>query len=548
MARKILGAAIGECVHVAGILNFLRLAEDQGFETEFLGPATSIQEIIGAIIEMDPDIVAISYRLTPETGERILKEFKDALQEAGLLNRRFCFGGTPPVAERAKKLGLFEAVFTGEEPTEKVIAYLRGRDLEASREDYPDELIDRIKWKAPYPVIRHHFGLPADTIEPTVKGIKQIAEAEVLDIVSLGPDQDAQENFFNPEAQDPSRKGAGGVPVRSEEDFRRLYEASRCGNYPLMRSYSGTSNLIRYAEVLRRTIKNAWCATPIFWFNVLDGRGPMGLKESIQEHLKLMKWHGERNIPVEANEPHHWELRNAHDTVGVVSAYLSAYLNKKMGVKHYIAQYMFNTPPTMSDKMDLAKMLAKVELAEGLQDENFKVYRQTRTGLLSYPVDPHYALGQLGSSVYLQMALKPHIVHVVSSCEAHHAAEPHDVIQSCKIARKIIENSLKGIPDMTKDPEVQSRKDELIHEAMVLIDAIKSLGSGKSEDPLADPEVLTQAVQIGLLDAPQLKGNPHACGRVETRTVNGAIYAVDPDTKKVLTEEERIKRIFASQV
>ncbi len=37
--RLILGAAIGDCVHVAGVVNFLNLAEQVGFRTVMLGPA-----------------------------------------------------------------------------------------------------------------------------------------------------------------------------------------------------------------------------------------------------------------------------------------------------------------------------------------------------------------------------------------------------------------------------------------------------------------------------------------------------------------------------
>lgn len=287
MAGKILGGALGECVHVAGILNFLRMAEEQGYHTEFTGPATSIAEYLAAAREVDPDILAVSYRLTPENAAILLADFKQACEEEGFLNKRLVFGGTPPVAEVARRTGLFEAVFSGQEPPEAVIAYLKGKPWEEMREeDYPNEVVERTQWKAPFPILRHHFGLPAETIQPTVEGIKKIAEAHVLDEVYLGPDQDAQQNFFHPERQDPRRKGAGGVPFRTENDLRALYAATRRGNYPLMRSYSGTADLLRYAEVLRRTINNAWCATSLFWFNVMDGRGPFSLRESIREDRK----------------------------------------------------------------------------------------------------------------------------------------------------------------------------------------------------------------------------------------------------------------------
>ncbi len=64
--KKILGAALGNCVHVAGILNFLKLAEHCGYKTLFLGPAVSVEKISEAIKQHNPNLIAISYRLTPE--------------------------------------------------------------------------------------------------------------------------------------------------------------------------------------------------------------------------------------------------------------------------------------------------------------------------------------------------------------------------------------------------------------------------------------------------------------------------------------------------
>ena len=158
-----------------------------------------------------------------------------------------------------------------------------------------------------------------------------------LDIISLGIDQDAQENFFKPDKQNSRRKGAGGVPVRTRGDYEMLFSASRRGNYPLMRTYSGTDDFIRLAEMYMETINNAWCAIPLFWFNQMDGRGPFDLISSIREHQKVMAWYGSRNIPVEVNEPHHWGMRDASDVVCIVSAYLSAYNARAFGVKDYIA-------------------------------------------------------------------------------------------------------------------------------------------------------------------------------------------------------------------
>jgi len=213
----ILGAALGECVHVAGVLSFLRIAEQEGYRTLFTGPATPIDELVAAIRRESPEIVAVSYRLTPENARSLLLNLGESCSNEGLIGAgmmgqvRFVFGGTPPVAKVAREVGLFEAVFDGQQPPEAAIAYLRGRPWEAMQaEDYPGELVPRIRWKVPYPLLRHHFGLPARSIEPTVRGIEQIAAAQVLDVISLGPDQDAQEHFFHPEQIDERCVGAGG--------------------------------------------------------------------------------------------------------------------------------------------------------------------------------------------------------------------------------------------------------------------------------------------------------------------------------------------------
>ncbi len=240
----------------------------------------------------------------------------------------------------------------------------------------------------------------------------------MLDVISLGIDQDAQENFYHPERQDPRRRGAGGVPVRSPGDYRALYAASRRGNYPLMRTYSGTDDFIPLAEMYRDTINIAWCAIPLFWFNRMDGRGPWDLEGSIREHQAVMRWYGERGLPVELNEPHHWGMRDASDVTFVVSAYLSAYNARAIGVRDYIAQLMFNSPPGLSDVMDLAKMLACLEMAEGAGAATSGCGARCGSGLLSHPLDPEAARGHLAAPTYLQMALRPHIVHVVGHTEA----------------------------------------------------------------------------------------------------------------------------------
>jgi methylmalonyl-CoA mutase cobalamin-binding subunit len=539
--KTVVAGALGECVHIAGVMNFLRLAEAAGWRTVFLGPAVSVEAFVEAASRERADLVGVSYRLTPDNGELLLAQFAEAADELRQAGVCFAFGGTPPVAERARSLGFFEQVFQGGEPVEAVLGYLKGQQPGVVDEtSYPQNTVDRIGWKSPFPLLRHHFGLP--TLEDTRRGIEQIAEAQILDVISLGIDQDAQENFYHPERQDPRRKGAGGVPVRSREDYQALFAASRGGNYPLLRTYSGTDDFIRLADMYMETINIAWCAIPLFWFNQMDGRGPWDLEGSIREHQKVMGWYGAHGIPVELNEPHHWGMRDAPDVVFAAAAYLSAYNARAYGVRDYVAQLMFNSPPGLSDAMDLAKMIAVLKLIEPLGGPDFRIWKQTRTGLLSYPLDIDAARAHLASSVYVQMALRPHIIHVVGHTEAHHAATAPDVVEACKLARRAIENALAGQPDMTADPQVIDRCDQLVQQAQVTLRAIGDLAGSGVDDPLADPATLARAVTSGILDAPQLLNNRFGRGQVKTRVVNGACVAVDENGQARLDEENRLSR------
>ncbi len=94
------------------------------------------------------------------------------------------------MARVARESGLFEAVFDGTEGDEAVIAWLRGRRL--------------------------------PSYEETLEGVARLAEAWVLDVISLGVDQNTQEHFFRPAEMDPRQGGAGGVPIRSPGRGPRL--------------------------------------------------------------------------------------------------------------------------------------------------------------------------------------------------------------------------------------------------------------------------------------------------------------------------------------
>jgi len=539
---KIVGAAIGNCVHVAGVQSFLSIARSQGHETEFLGPAVPLNRLFKEVKDRNADIVAVSYRLSPESARKLLDELRYAFQSDKELSRRkYLFGGTPPVARIARDIGMFDAVFDGSEPVSTIISALRGTSDSKAAGVPSSDLLIRVEAAKPFPLIRHHFGLP--NIKDTIEGAKKIAESRTLDILSIAPDQNAQESFFRPADMDKDLDGAGGVPIRSPEDLKTIYDATRRGNYPLLRCYSGTRDLSRWADMLKETIGIAWGAVPLMWYSELDGRSRRPLVAAIAENQEAIRHYAELGIPVEVNESHQWALRRCGDTIELAMAYIAAHNARALGVRTYIQQFMFDTPKGISPAMDIAKMLAKQDLLEPLSNHAFRVLRMVRTGLASLSPHSDMAKGQMAASVYSAMTIKPHIVHVVGFSEADHAATAEDVIESCMIARGTIQKALLGTPNPLRDDVVARRKAQLLEETRFLVDAVKRANPRKADDPLADPETLVMAVKDGILDAPDLTGGGVARGVLVTDIVDGACVAIDKSSGTVLDERQRVSAL-----
>ena len=529
---KILAGAIGSDIHTAGILNFLHLAEREGYETTYIGSVIGIDKLLDSVEEASPDIVAVSYRLGKESCEQLLRELKLSLENRGI-EKRLIFGGTVETAEIAERSGLFEKVFDGSEMPEEVVMFLRGTTDAKGEVDYPQSLLERITSKKPYPLIRHHIGL--ETVEATEKAVRNLAESGLLDIISLAPDQNCQQWFFQQENMISSEDGAGGAPFRTREDFERMYEASRTGNYPLMRCYSGTRDLLKFSLLFKETLNNAWAAIPLTWYSQLDGRSDRELLEAIRDNQGAIAWNGGKGIPVEINEAHQWALRYCHAAVEVTTAYLAALCAKRLGVEVYVAQYMFNTPPGISPRMDLAKALAKKELIESLKDDNFTPVTMVRPGLMSLPADPNLAMGQLVTSVYTAMNIDPEIVHVVAYCEATRRASDVEIIESAKMAKQAINEAIKGIPDFKQDKEIQNHKEYLKSESATIIEAMEKIKTGE----LTSPETIYTAIKLGILDAPGLSKMSVAKGAVRTAIIDGQSCAVDEEGTKI-DEGERL--------
>ena len=141
------------------------------------------------------------------------------------------------------------------------------------------------------------------------------------------------------------------------------------------------------------------------------------------------------------------------------------------------------------------------------------------------------------------MALRPDIIHIVGHTEADHAATGDDIIEAARMARRAVENAL-GQPDLAADPDVMVRKDELVEQAQVTLEAIKAIASASVSDPWTDPATLAESVSLGILDAPQLRNNEYARGEIVTRVDGRGACVVVDSIGKVISERERLKEFL----
>jgi len=538
--KKMIVASIGNCVHAAGIYNFSVLARKEGYDVEYMGSAVPLKELVGGIIEYEPHVVALSYRLSEEGAYYLLKELEGIIKEQGFSDIVFIFGGTVETAKAARKFDYISKVFDGSEEQSESIIYLRNIEKGIVEEVMPPQTLrERIKWKKPFPIIRHHIGL--ETIEATYEDIKVLAESRLLDVISLAPDQNCQEFYFHQEEMPKGEDGAGGVPIRNEEHLRMMYEATRRGNYPMMRCYSGTRDIYPFSKILKETVHNAWAAIPLTWYSQLDRRSDRELLTAIKENMEAIAYNAQMGVPVEMNESHQWALRYCSDVIEVAISYITAKVAKHLGVKDMVMQYMLANPPSISPMMDLAKMQAKIDLMGELEDETFHIVRMVRTGLLAYPADMDKAKGLIASTMFYGSFLKPDIVHVVSYSEAVKRATSKEILESIRIVNKSMEIAERGLlENLHQDPTFKERLDYLKSEVRYLLREISKIKD--VEDPLVDPEVIYLAIKEGLLDAPGLKGFSVAQGNFRTEIHEGYHVTMDEDGT-ILDEETRIERV-----
>jgi methylmalonyl-CoA mutase cobalamin-binding subunit len=344
--RRVMVGAIGKCVHNLGVENFADWMEDlgTGYVTVKLGPAVPIQEVINKIREARPEVVGVSMRLGDLHVDKLITEFIETASRYGLGPResgiRYSFGGLRPAAnlvramtgaqleedrfirdaerhydleavaqeykQRPEFQGFFELIaddFVSMEELERFALRLPPTRTHSEMEwsDYLVERIQQVRRRENRPIIRAHIGIAAETIEPTIQAIEKLADAGAFEIVSLAPDQTSQEllaKFIRGE-EDPSKylAGQGGAPIRSVEDLRRLKAATQRGNYPMARIYTGTDELVALAQLWEEHLNICFPAVPIFFYNELDGRGPISIRDSFDEHYRTIEyWAGSASL------------------------------------------------------------------------------------------------------------------------------------------------------------------------------------------------------------------------------------------------------------
>jgi hypothetical protein len=612
MTINCLLTTIGDDPHNQGLFRVWRMAHKAGINCHVLPPGPSDEEILAHIERLDPLFIGFSYRLSPEVGVREMTRLLELLHREGLLKqkqrevkRKIALAGLPETMRAMKerqhslpceiwtmpqdddRIRGANRVLTFLEITdplrEQIIDDLRSelfppgisvldelaREVLASdayKEEPPLPIpskaaqrsyIQRIR-ESTMPLLRTHFGIPHHTIRPTVEGINRLAQERVIDEVSLGS-SDLSQRFFGKPEEFVKRKNDGGVPYQTAADLSELFEATRRGNYPSIKPYAHVVELVDFIDICLQTgmLIGAHQAVPLYWFNELDGRGPMTVPESIREHIAAVRKLARCGIPVEMNDPNQWSSRWAHDTIICADYALITAVMLASNVQDLVLQMQFNKPRETGDFADIAKMMAGLELAQSLASASAhkpQIWRETRTGIDYFDPSPQIAKYQLARSTLLQMILQPHIIHLVSYCEADHIATADDVIDSSKLVRRAVRIFGQHAPDLLRyreHPVVVQRRVHLLEQSQYLLRKIAQLNDSKLDmnqalsslvPHLASPHALSAALEQGYMSAPGIF-HPRYQARKFTSTgptKYGFIDCFNPKTGEILTELERL--------
>jgi len=607
--RFFVATSLANDPHTEGMHNASKIAALGGIDSYILPPSLDYEPFYEAINKYKPRYIGLSYRQNENVAVAEVFKVINYFVTSGLITEnddvRIIFSGLPktikvleskinelplkiilnqssprPKERVTETVDYFEIVQDREKIIQQVYEELVPKGIklldqladEAVRgDDYKNEppleipsvaatsdYILRIK-ESKFPVLRSHFGIPDKTIQPTVEGIKQLAEARVLDEVSLGSSDLSQRYFGHPEKFE-QLKNDGGVPYKTYEDLVKLYQASRYGNYPGVKPYCHVVDLVNFVHQCLDAgmLRGVHQAVPLYWFNELDGRGPATVRKSVKEHFAAVRELAKNGIPVEMNDPNQWSSRWAHDTIIVTSYALVSAVMTMCGVQNMVLQMQFNKPKETGDYADLAKMQAGMEMARRIsmgRKNPAPIFRETRTGIESLSADMTLAKWQLARSTFLQMCMDPHIIHIVSYCEANYAARPADIIDSSRLIRHAVRIFREHKHDIMKEvnvPIVQERKEYLLRECEYLLREIAKLNPRYEYCPLeaiapylGDEDVIASSIERKIMSAPGIINEKYRGDFITKPLKYGMINVVDDYTHpRIMTEKERLNTMI----
>jgi hypothetical protein len=597
-------------VHTLGISLIANLLRQSGYKTLISDESVSEAVIhirrlnnFGLVkkwlLENSISRIGFSYRLDPDEGKDYfldlyyqLKDNRMFVEDGGIVRQIF-FAGLPDTCKLIQqKLGAKFLVFPGDEIPQESLKLLgvpadkwpneliSGNEYDTERWNFAkgiiekgeylkvlpknhsgyanyglknDLLTDRIKTakeKGTLPLMRAHVGpyssYREQAINDFINWTIQLAQSGYLDILSIGTSQLTQAHF---EEDWDDLPNGGGVPINSRFDYVRVWNAARP---MLVRTYAGTKDVPYLAAIHEEYLKIAWHALSFWWFCEIDGRGENSLLENLRQHFETVKYIASMSKPLEANVPHHFAFRGGDDVTYILSVYLTAKLAKKNGIKYFILQNMLNTPKYTWGIQDLAKGRVTVKLVKELEDDNFKVYLQTRAGLDYFSPDYEKAKIQLAAVTALMDDIEPlndnspDIIHVVSYSEAIRLADPVVINESIKIVLDALNryrlSRKKGrVENMLFDKDVEYRFNELYEEVK---DAIYLLESNIKD--LYTPDGFYKIFCNGFLPVPYLVDNMNKYPNskwFQTQIINGSVKVVD-NSGTVIPTVKRFKNLF----
>lgn len=418
--------------------------------------------------------------------------------------------------------------------------------------DTLEERLYHVLYPFQQPLIRAHAG-PYDSglsrrecVEQFLRWCKIMASSGYLDILSVGASQLSQSKFG---ASWDGLSNGGGVPVNSSDEYREIWESA---NPMLVRTYSGTKNVKIMANIYEDTINMAWHALSLWWFNELDGRGDNSLYNNLKEHIDTIDYIASVGKPFEANVSHHFAFRGCDDVTYIVSAFLTAKLAKKRGIKTFVLQNMLNTPRSTWGVQDLAKSRVLIKLVSELKDDTFNIVLQTRAGLDYFKPDIYEAKVQLAAVTALMDDIEPAnvyspgIIHVVSYSEALHLATPDIIDESIKITREAL-NSYRALKKI--DGIVDMYEGDIFERSILLEKSARSI-IGEMERNISNlysPEGFYLAFVSGWFPVPGLwnKSDEFEQARDwEVRIFDGGRYLSEKNI--ILSDDIRINRCVSN--